>query len=173
LKNLTLKIRDLDRAMFRAIFRTKWAPLTPLMRAFTVAGRAGALWGVLAFLAFLITGFEAYYLLVPWAAVAISWFVAEGAKYLFDRARPFISDTEIAPLVKTPSSSSFPSGHSATAAAGTLTLCALYPAFAPALLLAGVLVALSRIYLGVHYPFDVLAGVFIGTATAAVVLALA
>ena len=102
--------------MFRAIFRTKWAPLTPLMRAFTVAGKAGALWGVLAFLAFLITGFEAYYLLVPWAAVAISWFVAEGAKYLFDRARPFISDTEIAPLVKTPSSSSFPSGHSATAA---------------------------------------------------------
>jgi undecaprenyl-diphosphatase len=168
-----LKLRDLDRAMFRAIFRTKWAPLTPLMRAFTVAGKAGALWGVLAFLAFLITGFEAYYLLVPWASVAISWFVAEGAKYLFDRARPFISDTEIAPLVKTPSSSSFPSGHSATAAAGTLTLSVVYPAFAPALLLSGVLVALSRIYLGVHYPFDVLAGVFIGTATAAVVLALA
>ena len=173
MKNLTLKIRDLDRAMFRAIFRTKWAPLTPLMRAFTVAGKAGALWGVLAFLAFLITGFEAYNLLVPWAAVAISWIVAEGAKYLFDRARPFISDTEIAPLVKTPSSSSFPSGHSATAAAGTLTLSVVYPAFAPALLLSGVLVALSRIYLGVHYPFDVLAGLFIGTATAAVVLALA
>jgi undecaprenyl-diphosphatase len=173
LKNLTLKIRDLDRTMFRMIFRTKWAPLTLLMRAFTVAGKAGALWGVFAFLAFLITGFEAYNLLVPWAAVAISWFVAEGAKYLFDRARPFISDTEIAPLVKTPSSSSFPSGHSATAAAGTLTLSVVYPAFAPALLLSGVLVALSRIYLGVHYPFDVLAGLFIGTATAAVVLALA
>ena len=173
MKNLTLKIRDLDRTMFRAIFRTKWAPLTPLMRAFTVAGKAGALWGVFAFLAFLITGFEAYNLLVPWAAVAISWFVTEGAKYLFDRARPFISDTEIAPLVKTPSSSSFPSGHSATAAAGTLTLSVVYPAFAPALLLSGVLVALSRIYLGVHYPFDVLAGLFIGTATAAFVLALA
>jgi undecaprenyl-diphosphatase len=172
LKNLILKIRDLDRAMFRAIFRTKWAWLTPLMRAFTVAGKAGALWGVLAFLAFLITGFEAYNLLVPWAAVAVSWFVAEGAKYLFDRARPFISDTEIAPLVKTPSSSSFPSGHSATAAAGTLTLSAVYPAFVSALLLSGVLVALSRVYLGVHYPFDVLAGLFIGTATAAIILAL-
>jgi len=58
LKNLILKIRDLDRAMFRAIFRTKWAWLTPLMRAFTVTGKAGALWGVLAFLAFLITGFK-------------------------------------------------------------------------------------------------------------------
>ena len=173
MKNLALKIRDLDRSLFRAIFRMKWAPLTPLMRAFTLAGKAGALWGVIAFLAFLATGFEPYNLLVPWAAVAASWFVAEGAKYLFDRARPFISDTGIAPLTKTPSSSPFPSGHSATAAAGALTLSAVYPAFVPALLLSGALVALSRVYLGVHYPFDILAGLLIGTVTAAVTLALA
>jgi undecaprenyl-diphosphatase len=143
------------------------------MRAFTVAGTAGALWGVIAALAFLITGLEPSHLLIPWAAVAVSWTVAEGAKFLFDRARPFISDTEIAPLIKTPSSSSFPSGHSATAAAGAITLSAVYPSFAPALLLSGFLVALSRIYLGVHYPFDVLAGLLLGTATAAVVLILA
>ena len=81
-----------------------------------------------------------------------------------------VSNTEIAPLIKTPSSSSFPSGHSATAAAGALTLSVLYPPFAPALVLAGVLVVLSRVYLGVHFPFDVLAGVIIGTVTAGVVL---
>jgi undecaprenyl-diphosphatase len=119
----------------------------------------------------LLTGLEPSHLLIPWAAVAASWTVAEGAKYLFDRARPFIWDTEIAPLIRTPSSSSFPSGHSATAAAGALTLSALYPPFAPALVLAGVLVVLSRVYLGVHFPFDVLAGVAIGTLTAAAVLA--
>ena len=168
------KIRDADRALFRAIFRFKWAPLTPLMRAFTVAGKAGALWGVIAALGFLATGLRSYYdLLVPWAAVAISWMVAEGAKFFFNRARPFISDTEIAPLTKTPSSSSFPSGHSATAAAGAITLSAVYPAFAPAFALSGLLVALSRIYLGVHYPFDVFAGLLIGSVTAAAVLILA
>jgi undecaprenyl-diphosphatase len=172
LKRLVLRIRDADRALFRAIFRVKWTPLTPVMRTFTVAGKAGALWGVFAFLAYFSTGFETYNLLLPWTAVAVSWVIAEGAKFLFNRARPFISDTEIAPLVRTPSSSSFPSGHSATAAAGTITLSAIYTAFAPALILSGCLVALSRIYLGVHYPFDVLAGILIGTATAAVVLIL-
>jgi undecaprenyl-diphosphatase len=174
LKKLVLTIRDLDRALFRAIFRFKWAPLTSLMRSFTIAGKMGALWGVIAALAFLVTGLdEPFHLLVPWTAVAVSWTVAEGAKYLFDRARPFISDTEIAPLIKTPSSSSFPSGHSATAAAGAITLSAVYPSFAPVLILLGFLVALSRVYLGVHYPFDVFAGLLIGTVAAAAVLALA
>jgi undecaprenyl-diphosphatase len=173
LKNLAHKMRDLDRAVFRAVFRVKWTLLTVVLRAFTVAGTAGALWGFLAAAAFLLTGLRPSHLLIPWIAVAASWTFAEGAKYLFNRARPYISDTEIAPLIKTPSSSSFPSGHSATAAAGALTLSAVYPSFAPALLLSGFLVALSRIYLGVHYPFDVLAGALIGAATAGGVLAAA
>ena len=173
MKNLAHKIRDLDRALFRAIFRVKWTLLTAVLRAFTVAGTAGALWGFLAAAAFLLTGLRPSHLLIPWVAVAASWTLAEGVKYLFNRARPYISDTEIAPLIKTPSSSSFPSGHSATAAAGALTLSAVYPSFSPALLLSGFLVALSRIYLGVHYPFDVLAGLLIGAATAGGVLAVA
>jgi undecaprenyl-diphosphatase len=173
LKGIARRVRDLDRAVFRAVFGVKWAPLTSVMRAFTVAGTAGALWGFLAAAAFVVTGFEPSRLLIPWTAIAASWTVAEGAKYLFNRTRPFLWNTEIAPLIKTPSSSSFPSGHSATAAAGALTLSLLYPSFTPVLVTAGFLVVLSRVYLGVHFPFDVLAGVVIGTVTSAVVLAVA
>jgi undecaprenyl-diphosphatase len=171
LKGVARRIRNLDRALFRAIFGVKWAPLTSLMRAFTIAGSAGAIWGFLAAVGFLLTGLEPSRLLIPWTAIAASWTVAEGAKYLFERTRPFLWDTEIAPLIKTPSSSSFPSGHSATAAAGAVTLSVLYPPFAPVLVLAGLLVVLSRVYLGVHFPFDVLAGIVIGIATSAAVLA--
>ncbi|MEW6636079.1 MAG: phosphatase PAP2 family protein [Actinomycetota bacterium] len=173
MKSLAHKTRDLDRALFRAIFRIKWGPLTRLLRVFTLLGTAGFLWGVIAAGAFLVTGLEIANLLIPWTAVASSWTLAEGAKYLFNRARPFIWDTEIAPLIKTPSSTSFPSGHSATAAAGAISLSAVYPAFTPLLALAGFLVALSRVYLGVHFPFDVLAGALIGVVTSAAVLVVA
>ena len=153
-------------------------PCSSVARSLSAAGRfwparppLSALWGFLAAAAFLLTGLRPSYLLIPWVAVASSWTLAEGVKYLFNRARPYLSDTEIAPLIKTPSSSSFPSGHSATAAAGALTLSVVYPPFAPVLLLFGFLVALSRVYLGVHYPFDVLAGALIGAVTAGAVLA--
>lgn len=169
-KSFVGKTRDLDRALFRAIFRLKWPPLTVVMRWFTVAGTAGALWGFVAAGAFVATGFQPKNLLVPWAAIALSWFLAEGAKHLFDRSRPSIYDTSIAPLIKTPSSSSFPSGHSATAAAGALTLSATYPVLVPAIVPAAVLTILSRVYLGVHYPLDVLAGSTIGLLTASVLL---
>jgi undecaprenyl-diphosphatase len=173
LKGIARRVRDLDRALFRVVFGVKWAPLSTVMRAFTVAGTAGALWGFVAAAAFLLTGLEPARLLIPWVAIAASWTATEAAKYLFNRTRPFLWDTEIAPLIKTPSSSSFPSGHSATAAAGALTLSVLYPPLAPALVPAALLVVLSRVYLGVHFPFDVLAGVVIGLATSTVVFAVA
>lgn len=168
LSNFTRTAVHLDRALFRAVFRVKWEPLDRVMRLFTVAGTAGALWGFIAFAAFVSTGFAPWSLILPWAAIASSWLVAEGSKHFFDRSRPFIYDIGVAPLIKTPSSSSFPSGHSATAAAGAMTLSFLYPAFAAPLVLCGFFVVLSRVYLGVHYPFDVFAGMVIGTVVAAV-----
>ncbi len=61
---------------------------------------------------------------------------------------------------------SFPSGHTLHAVAFTLVALAYFPWLAPILVPFALLVALSRVILGLHYPTDVLAGAAIGYALA-------
>jgi len=57
---------------------------------------------------------------------------------------------------------SFPSGHTLQAVVFTIVALAWYPALAPLLITFTALVAISRVILGLHYPSDVLAAIFIG-----------
>ncbi len=86
-------------------------------------------------------------------------------KLLVGRPRPFLTDTDIIPLIPPPAGFSFPSGHSVSSFAVAFVLYQMLPKRfgIPAVVIA-VLIALSRLYLGVHYPSDVLAGLFIGFA---------
>jgi membrane-associated phospholipid phosphatase len=94
-------------------------------------------------------------------AVAIAAAVANGpAKLLVRRRRPFSPSRPT--LIRTPRSTSFPSGHSAGAFAFAIGACAELPALAPALVPLAGAVAYSRVHTGVHYPSDVVAGVGIG-----------
>lgn len=98
------------------------------------------------------------------AALCIDLILCNGIlKNLVARVRPFDVNTAVQLLVRAPRDFSFPSGH--TAASFTAVM-ALYltgekKLFLPALVLA-VLIAFSRLYLYVHYPTDVLGGVFVG-----------
>jgi membrane-associated phospholipid phosphatase len=65
--------------------------------------------------------------------------------------------------VRMPSSTSFPSGHSASAAAFAVAVGDVLPALRRPLRAAAAVVAFSRVYTGVHYPGDVLVGATVGT----------
>ena len=87
-------------------------------------------------------------------------------KSVFGRLRPPLDDHAITALVPLPGDASFPSGHASGAFAAAVALGLLVPrARVPALVVAA-LVAFSRIWLGVHYLSDVIAGALLGSAIA-------
>ena len=85
-------------------------------------------------------------------------------KYTVRRARPLLEE-ELPALTPVLSGRSYPSAHASTSFAGARALAAAGLPGAPLRALAGAM-ALSRPYLGVHYPTDVLAGAFLGDAVA-------
>jgi membrane-associated phospholipid phosphatase len=98
-------------------------------------------------------------------AVAGTYALNTAVKLVVRRRRPRLRG--LAPLIGTPTPLSFPSAHASTAFAGALAYSRLGLPTLPLYALAAKL-AYSRLYLGVHYPSDVLAGAVLGTTLAAV-----
>ena len=93
-------------------------------------------------------------------------------KDVFDRPRPFEELTAAEPLLRGTVGESMPSGHASTSFAGALLLAYLARRAVPALLALAVLISFSRVYVGVHYPLDVVAGAALGTVAALAAIAL-
>jgi undecaprenyl-diphosphatase len=83
-------------------------------------------------------------------------------KRYFRRRRPFIDIIQAVVIGKKPGTWSFPSGHSATAFAGAWLFGCFFRRLRPLFYTIASLVAFSRIYLGDHYPGDVVSGSSLG-----------
>jgi undecaprenyl-diphosphatase len=104
------------------------------------------------------------------AAVLASQLLSNLIKDVVDRARPSVTYADVHPLVPLPDSSSMPSGHAWIACAAATVLWVVIPARRAWIVGLAALIALSRVYLGVHYPSDVLVGAAGGVATGLLVL---
>jgi membrane-associated phospholipid phosphatase len=98
------------------------------------------------------------------AAGTLATLAVTGLKDYFERARPPVADPSLNTIGVLPESTSFPSGHAATAFAAAVAVGLLYPRLLKPLLLLAAMVALSRVYLGVHFVTDVVVGSALGAA---------
>lgn len=170
---LLQRIDDAEMSLCLAFNRASRRPLPG--RLFAIVSRLGdgLLWYVLMLVLPVIHGWEAVWASLHMALVgALALPIYTWLKRTTVRHRPCDRDRHILRSVPALDQFSFPSGHTMHAVGFTLVLLAYYPAWALLVVPFTVLVALSRLVLGLHYPSDVLAGAGIGATVAMVSLAL-
>ena len=147
------------------IATNRFAPLNDVFVWLGYLDKVGAVWLVLA----VVVGLTLRLGVIATVTLAVltgaATFAADSASFglkdLVERTRPFVAHPQIDPLYVV-HSSSFPAGHAATAAAGATLLSYVAPRAMPGFILLAAAIAYSRVYVGVHYPGDVLAGVLVG-----------
>jgi undecaprenyl-diphosphatase len=143
--------------------RAGW--LNPVFEGLSYAGRLGLLWvGLALVLCALYRRWGTLGLTI--LAVATADWSSVGLKTLFDRERPQFRYPEPEPLLRSAHDGAFPSGHAATSFAGATILSFAFPKLAPCLFVLAAAVAFSRVYVGVHYPLDIVGGAVLGVLVA-------
>ena len=138
-----------------------------VMVGLSIIGRGGAVWIAIALALVAIDRRRLRAVAVVLIAQVLA-FVATDlvVKPIVARARPFQASVLTRVIDRRSLTYSFPSGHAASAVAGAALLSSIWPSGRVALWSLAAMVALSRIYVGVHYPLDVLGGAVLGLACA-------
>jgi membrane-associated phospholipid phosphatase len=161
-----------DESLFRALNQVPAAAasvLTPLSKLFLPAGILAVI--VLAAVYVVVRNRSVMPVAAGALAAGIAWGLAHAAKTIADRPRPYQVMTDVVLRQPPAHGTSFPSSHTAVTLAVAI---ALVPFMARPLAAAGigyaVLVGWSRVYLGVHFPLDILGGAGVGMAAGGVIL---
>jgi diacylglycerol kinase family enzyme/membrane-associated phospholipid phosphatase len=157
-------LQALDAAIFLKVNALSWGLADRAAHVISSTMRYGEGWALVLFLMSLVdfrTGLRTAVEAVPVIGLTMLT-VNYPLKRFFRRRRPFIAFVKARVFGTRPRDYSFPSGHAAAGFAGALVLGAHAPALAPLFYALAVVVSLSRVYLGVHYPSDVAFGGLLG-----------
>ena len=161
---------DFDHSLLTLLLNSRRMWLDEVMLLASALGAGGFIWWVTAMITMVFPNKRA----AAWRmilVIAFTYLISDvSLKSLIARDRPFTVDPAIIVIDARPSSSAFPSGHAAMAAAGALAGSRMLPGSAWVWWPFALVVAISRVYIGVHWPSDVIGGVLIGVACAWFVL---
>jgi membrane-associated phospholipid phosphatase len=164
---------DADRAIIGVVAAARWEPLTVVMELLSAWWVKTLMIAALGVAAELVRRRPPLTAALALPALLLASLLSTGLKDLADRARPPSTDPAITSLIPLPHDGSMPSGHALSAFAAAGVVAALHPRLRAAALALAALVAISRVYLGVHYPSDVVVGAIAGLLVAALVMAVA
>lgn len=143
--------------------------LDQVMVVFTYLGEYGAIW-ILTGLGLTISKKYRRYGILMLCSLLITFLTGEVLlKNIICRVRPCNINTELSMLIARPTSYSFPSGHAASSFTSAYILLRMDKRIGCVGLVVAALIALSRVYLYVHFPTDVLVGMVLGLLMAALV----
>ncbi|MBR5565144.1 MAG: phosphatase PAP2 family protein [Roseburia sp.] len=138
--------------------------LTPIFKFITSLGDEGYVWIAIAIVLLFVKNYRKVGLMVGASLLGSLVFNNMIIKNIVARPRPYRMIETLTILIPEPGEYSFPSGHTSSSFAAGVVLYLMLPKKygIPAMVLA-FLIGISRLYVGVHYPTDVLGGMVMGT----------
>lgn len=154
-------LSDADFQLLEAVRTLHSAVMTEIMVFITMLGDKGIFWGCTALILcfFPKTRKSGVLMIIALAGTYVISTIC--LKSLFARVRPCVVNPD-ALIYPCPGGYSFPSGHSISSFAAAGVLFFRHEKYGAAALALAVLIAFSRVYLYVHFPFDVLTGACLG-----------
>lgn len=153
-------IQNFDTSIMYKVQELRTPILNSIFIFFTKLGDAGFLFILLGILFLLIKKFRKIGFLILLAEL-INLVIVSVLKDVIQRPRPFNTLANLHPLVSA-GSYSFPSGHASSAFVCAVIIAYYFKKLAIPAYLIAILIAFSRVYVGVHYPSDIIVGALIG-----------